>query len=158
AEALFADLHPDLHWRDGRLMLEGARWSADRAVNRGPGGLVLMPVVLGSSYVLIKKSTSTQTTLRYPARGVGALWTAGTRPPAGATVRLLGRARAELLEALRSPATPTDLARALGITPSAVSQHLRVLRENGLVAGERSGRTVMYRTTTLGETVADTAG
>ena len=150
AMRLFTDLHPDLHWYDGRLRLEGARCRTERTVNRGPGGLVLIPVVLGSPYVLIKKSTSTQTTVRYPARGVGALWTAGTRAPAGSAVRLLGRVRAELLEALRSPATTTDLARALGVTPSAVSQHLGVLRESGLVARERSGRNVLYMTTALG--------
>ena len=156
AERLFADLHPDLHWRDGRLMLEGARRRTERVVNRGPGGLVLIPVVLGSPYVLIKKSTSTQTTVRYPARGVGALWTAGTRAPTGSAVRLLGRTRAELLEALRSPATTTDLARALGVTPSAVSQHLGVLRESGLVARERSGRNVLYMTTALGASLSGT--
>ncbi|GAA3672756.1 DUF5937 family protein [Nonomuraea antimicrobica] len=150
AARLFADLHPDLHWGDGRLRLAGARWRAERLVDRGPGGLVLMPVALGSPHVLIKKRTSTQTTVRYPARGVGTLWIAGAQAPAGSTVRLLGRARAELLEALRSPATTTDLARALGVTPSAVSQHLRVLRESGLVARERSGRNVLYLTTALG--------
>jgi DNA-binding transcriptional ArsR family regulator len=150
AQKLFADLHPNLRWCDGRLMLEGALWRADRLVNRGPGGLVLIPVALGPPHVMIKKSTSTQTTVRYPARGVAALWTAGTQAPSGSAVRLLGRARAELLEALRSPATTTDLARALGVTPSAVSQHLAVLRENGLVARERSGRVVLYLTTPLG--------
>ncbi|MGW3344890.1 DUF5937 family protein [Nonomuraea rubra] len=150
AERLFADLHPDLHWQDGRLRLEGARWRAERMVDRGPGGLVLMPVALGTPYVLIKGRTSTQTTVRYPARGVATLWTAGTRAPAGSAVRLLGRVRAGLLEALRSPATTTDLARALGVTPSAVSQHLRVLRASGLVTSERSGRHVLHLTTALG--------
>ncbi|WP_410667511.1 metalloregulator ArsR/SmtB family transcription factor [Amycolatopsis sp. cmx-4-68] len=150
AERLFAGLHPDLRWRDGKLLLTG-----DRPVHRGPGGLVLIPVVLGSPHVLVKRSTSTQTTVRYPARGRGALWTAGTRPPPAGPVRLLGRARARLLEALRSPATTTDLARALGVTPSAVSQHLAVLRENGLVARERSGRQVVYVTTALGTSLLD---
>lgn len=145
AAQLFDGLHPDLRWRDGGLLLTG-----DRPVHRGPGGLVLIPVVLGSPHVLVKRSTSTQTTIRYPARGRGALWTAGTQPPADGTVRLLGRARAGLLEALRSPATTTELARALGVTPSAVSQHLAVLRENGLVDRERSGRRVLYLTTALG--------
>jgi DNA-binding transcriptional ArsR family regulator len=155
SEKLFTGLHPDLRWRDGRLLLTGDRWRADQTVHRGPGGLVLIPVVLGSPYALIKKSTSTQTTVRYPARGRGALWTAGTRPPAGGTVRLLGRARAGLLEALRSPATTSDLARALGVTPSAVSQHLGVLRENGLVERERSGRQVVYLITALGTSLLD---
>jgi DNA-binding transcriptional ArsR family regulator len=149
AERLFADLHPDLHWRDGRLTLEG--WWSDRAVSStAPDGLVLLPVVLGTPYVAIKLHTTTQTTLRYPARGLGTLWTAGTRPASGSAVRLLGRPRAELLEALRSPATTTDLARALNVSPSAVSQHLRVLRDSGLVAGERSGRSVLYLTTERG--------
>lgn len=147
AARLFADLHPDLSWADGRLVLGGAR----RAVNRGPGGLVLMPVALGSARVLIRGNTATQTTVRYPARGVGTLWTVAPRPPSGRVARLLGPVRAGLLEALRSPATTTDLARASAVTPSAVSQHLCVLRENGLVAGEQSGRSVLYLTTPLGE-------
>ncbi|WP_439379869.1 metalloregulator ArsR/SmtB family transcription factor [Amycolatopsis lexingtonensis] len=145
AEKLFAGLHPNLRWHEGKLLLDDVR-----PVNRGPGGLVLIPVVLGAPHVLVKRNTSTRTTVRYPARGRGALWTAGTRPPARATVRLLGQARAGLLEALRSPATTTELARALGVTPSAVSQHLAVLRENGLVERERSGRQVLYLITALG--------
>lgn len=150
AEKLFPDMHRDLRWCDGRLILTGERWRTDRAVDRGPGGLVLMPVVLGSSFVLIKKRTSTRTTVRYPARGAAALWTAGAQPPAGSTVRLLGRVRAEILEALRSPTTTSELARAFGVTPSAVSQHLAVLRDSGLVARERTGRSVLYMTTELG--------
>ncbi len=153
AERLFADLHPDLHWRDGRLTLEHG--PTDRMVSPAPGGLVLIPVVLGTPYVLIKGNTTTQTTVRYPARGAGALWTAGTRPPSGSAVRLLGRPRAELLEALRSPATTTDLARALNVSPSAVSQHLGVLRDSGLVAGERIGRSVLYLTTARGLALLD---
>jgi hypothetical protein len=60
-------------WADGRLVLGGPRWWEERVVNLGPGGLVLMPVALGSAHVLIKGNTTTQTTVRYPARGVGAL-------------------------------------------------------------------------------------
>ncbi|WP_329108706.1 helix-turn-helix domain-containing protein [Micromonospora sp. NBC_01699] len=153
AARLFADLHPDLRWHDGRLTLQ--RWRSDRIMNPAPGGLVLLPVVLGTAYVLIKGNTTTHTTVRYPARGVGALWTAGTRPASGSAVRLLGRPRAELLEALRSPATTTDLARALKVSPSAVSQHLSVLRDSGLVVGERTGRSVLYLTTERGLALLD---
>ncbi|MFL7808945.1 MAG: ArsR/SmtB family transcription factor [Anaerolineae bacterium] len=38
----------------------------------------------------------------------------------------------------------TRLARELGVTPSAVSQHLRVLKDLGLVHGERRGYRVHY--------------
>lgn len=148
ADLLFADLHPDLHWTGRQLVLEWRR--GDRVVPPGPGGLVLLPVVLGGPWVLIKGNTTTRTTVRYPARGSGALWTAGTQPVRGSTVRLLGRPRAALLEALRSPATTTDLARALHVTPSAISQHLGVLRECGLVSRERAGRTVLYLATESG--------
>jgi DNA-binding transcriptional ArsR family regulator len=153
ADQLFTDLHPDLRWKRGRLTLDHD--PRDRTIIPKRAGLVLLPVVLGPSNVLIKGFTSTQITLRYPARGVGTLWTAGTRPVHGSTIRLLGRQRAALLEALRSPANTTDLARALSVTPSAISQHLRVLRQSGLITGERIGRTVLYLTTERGLDLLD---
>jgi DNA-binding transcriptional ArsR family regulator len=119
--------------------------AAEHAADGGPG----------EEQAMIKLHTTTQTTLRYPARGAGTLWETGTRPAPGSTVRLLGRRRAELLETLRSPSTATDLAQALRVSPSAVSQHLRVLRESGLVAGGRSGRSVHYRTTERGLALLD---
>lgn len=147
ASGLFTDLHPALSWHNARLTLA----DDNRPSPGGPaGGLVLSPVVLGPPWVLIKLHTTTQTTLRYPARGIGALWAAGRRPAADNVVRLLGRRRAELLDALRSPCTTTALAVALHVSPSAVSQHIRVLRNSGLVTGERSGRYVLYRTTKQG--------
>ncbi|WP_406630938.1 ArsR/SmtB family transcription factor [Amycolatopsis sp. WGS_07] len=147
ASRLFSGLHAELNWRDGRLTLDGDHRPSP---GRPAGGLVLSPVVLGPPWVMIKLHTTTQTTIRYPARGSGALWTAGRRSPAAHAVRLLGRRRAELLETLRSPATTTSLAQALRVSPSAVSQHLRVLRDSGLVTGRRSGRAVLYRTTEQG--------
>lgn len=150
AELLFAGLHRDVHWRDGLLTKNEPPRRTRCAVNLGPGGLVLIPVALGSPHVLIKKNTATQTTVRYPARGIGNLWTAHALAPPRPAVRLLGRTRAHLLEVLRSPSTTTALARALGVTPSAVAQHLRVLRENGLVKRDRAGRSVVYTTTNLG--------
>jgi len=153
AERLFAGLHPDLRWREGRLTQRSR--PGDRVIRPAPGGLVLMPSALGAPFAHVRAFTSTWTTVRYPARGVGALWIASARPAARAVVKLLGRARADLLEALRSPATGADLARSLGVTPSAVSQHLRVLRETGLIAGVRSGRRVLYLTTPLGLSVLD---
>lgn len=45
----------------------------------------------------------------------------------------------------RSPCTVTDLSAAVGMEQPAVSNQLRLLRTLGLVAGDRSGRNIVYR-------------
>jgi DNA-binding transcriptional ArsR family regulator len=52
-------------------------------------------------------------------------------------VRLLGRLSI-------APATVTELVQGLGMEQSAISHQLRVLRELGLVIGDRDGRHVRY--------------
>jgi DNA-binding transcriptional ArsR family regulator len=152
ARSLFGDLHPDLNWSGGTLTLS----NTDQApsvfqVMLGPDGVVLMPSVFNWPEVSISQRTSSQTTLLYPARGTATVWqdeTCAAGSPAVA--ELLGAPRARLLAALRSPATTTALAQVLGVTPSAVSQHLAVLHRGGLVDRRRSGRSVLYQTSELG--------
>lgn len=146
--ALFGRLHPALSWHDGVLTIAQGRRS--RRIELGRGGLVLTPAVFGGPHAVIKGATSSQTTLRYPARGIGNLWTATTEAPPDALLRLLGAARARLLTALVSPATTTLLAREQGVTASAISQHLAVLHANGLVERHRTGRQVHYSATGTG--------
>ena len=72
--------------------------------------------------------------------------------------RLLGVvcdiARIKILRALQAtPMAASDLARVIGKSRSATSQHLRVLREIGAVMGERKGNVVRYRLS--GGTAAD---
>jgi len=119
----------------------------------GPDGVVLVPGVFTWPEVSTRMATSSQTTLHYPARAAATVWHAvgaADGMSADATSELLGVARARLLGVLRSPATTTSLARALGVTPGAVSQHLGVLYRAGLVDRTRSGRTVLYQVTDLG--------
>jgi DNA-binding transcriptional ArsR family regulator len=71
---------------------------------------------------------------------------------------LLGRSRAALLARLDLPQSTTWLAAHLGLTPSAVSQHLTVLRRAGLVTAHRTGRWVLYRRTTPGTRLLAAAG
>lgn len=171
ARGLFAGLHSDLRWNAGVLAIDDGSEEIER-VSMGPDGVVLVPGVFTWPEVSTRKATSSQTTLHYPARAAATVWfrTAlshdgsgedgsgedvsgdpGTAP-VGA---LLGAARARLLGALRSPATTTSLARALGVTPGAVSQHLVVLYHGGLVDRVRSGRAVLYQATGLGRALLD---
>jgi len=156
ARSLFGDLHPGLRWSGDKLFLTDSGDEADGRITLGPDGVVLMPGVFIWPDWSVKRSTSTQTTLMYPARGAATVWEAGLGSadlePAdlGAVEALLGAPRARLLGALRSPATTSALARRFGVTPSAVSQHLSVLHRGGLVDRERSGRSVLYQASELG--------
>ena len=160
ARSLFSDLHPDLHWSGGTLTLTDTdQGPSPSKITLGPDGVVLMPSIFNWPQVSPSRATSTQTIMLYPARGAATVWEGGAWAGSGwareggreeAAEALLGAARARLLAALRSPATTTALARRLGVTPSAVSQHLAVLHRGGLVDKRRSGRTVLYQTTALG--------
>ena len=157
ARSLFSDLHPDLHWSGGTLTLTDTdQGPSPFKIMLGPDGVVLMPSVFNWPQVSPSLATSTQTILLYPARGTATVWEGRGGAPGPGTAReeaaeaLLGAPRVRLLTALRSPATTTALARRLGVTPSAVSQHLAVLHRGGLVDKRRSGRAVLYQTTALG--------
>lgn len=50
-----------------------------------------------------------------------------------------------LTELRQGPRSVTDLADAVEMEQSAVSHQLRLLRNLGLVAGDRSGRSIVYR-------------
>jgi DNA-binding transcriptional ArsR family regulator len=160
ARSLFSDLHPDLRWSQGTLTLDDIDEPSPSPflITLGPDGVVLMPSVFNWPQVSLSRATSSQTTLLYPARGAATVWE-GLEPPsppsgldrqAGAVEELLGAPRARLLTALRSPATTTALARRLGVTPGAVSQHLAVLHRGGLVDRRRTGRAVLYQASELG--------
>ncbi|WP_336207249.1 ArsR/SmtB family transcription factor [Nonomuraea sp. LPB2021202275-12-8] len=94
-----------------------------------------------------------QPNLVYPAPGVGTVWSHGIVPTTGALDALIGRTRARILVTLSAAATTSILARRLSMAPGAVSQHLKVLGESGLVTRRRSGREVFYERSQLGDTL-----
>jgi DNA-binding transcriptional ArsR family regulator len=155
---LLNDLHPGLRWTDGTLTLtKEYDTRSDSKVTPGSTGLVLVPSVFVWPLVLMKTRTTTQITVRYPARGAATVWQ--TQPASlAATEALLGAPRARLLSLLRAPATPGQLARQLDVTPSAISQHLAVLHRNGLLDRQRLGRRVLYSISDLGLTLLSGAG
>ena len=54
--------------------------------------------------------------------------------------------RVKIIELLKTqgPLGAMEIAKQLGITPAAVSQHLRLLRQSGLVRSERKGYWIPY--------------
>jgi DNA-binding transcriptional ArsR family regulator len=141
ARALFADLDPTVRWRRDTLCIEKA---VELSLDLAGQGLLLVPSVFTGPQVAMVTSAPWQPTLIYPARGVGALWDRDPAPAPEHLAALIGERRAEILLALGSPRSTTELAALLGMSAGGVSQHLGVLRSAGLVNAHRTGRVVLY--------------
>ena len=152
---LFADLHPAVRWNRDRLEV---RMKHEVTVALRDQGLLLVPSVFIWQKPSAMVDPPWQPTLVYPARGVGLLWEPVPDEPTEAMAGLVGRRRAELLEALAAPASTTELAARLDISPGGVSQHLSAMRAAALVAGQRQGRSVLYARTELAERLLESAG
>ncbi|MZD08106.1 helix-turn-helix domain-containing protein [Streptomyces sp. SID5785] len=153
ARGLFASLDPRLSW-DGEVLtmtkkLDRNPWP-EADIEIGGRGLVLVPTMfaLGAHTNI---DYALPPLLCYPARGRALL--SQTPPPATAAAldRLLGAPRARILRLLSDPASTTELAHRLDVTPGAVSQHLSVLYDAGLLVRTRSGRSVRYAHSELGD-------
>lgn len=148
ARLLFADMHPNLRWQDGVLRID-KMISRYRAAASGRG-LLLVPSAFAHKPAP-PVSVEEPPLLVYPSRGVATLWTPAPAADATALVSLLGAPRARLLDLLGEPLPTIEIARRFRVTPSAVSQHLRVLHATGLVTRARDGRQVLYRRSPLGD-------
>jgi biotin operon repressor len=114
------------------------------------GELTLIPSMWTSS-ASVPISPLEPPMIIYLARGSGTLWEPEPLAAPPALVGLLGAHRAGLLTMLGTPASSTELAVRLGVTTTAVNQHLRALRAGGLLVSARHGRSVLYRRTDLAE-------
>lgn len=143
AEAI-EGLRPGYRWLgDGNLQIND--WDSPPYVVAG-ARLVLVPTSFTPGWISVDPPNGYA--LVYPARGIAAALDERTPDAAG---RLIGPARARLLRALDQPASTTHLVRLLGMSLGSVGGHLAVLRDSGLVSRVRSGRSVLYRRTALGD-------
>ncbi|MGW0478140.1 ArsR family transcriptional regulator [Nonomuraea sp. NPDC003214] len=142
---VFDRLGIEMVTKDGRVLL-GRRGGAQ---HRPSGvGLVLIPSAFGATYVYLDPPRAYG--LTYPALGAAALWES-PEPASDGLAGLLGRGRAAVLTALDSPASTSQLVAQLSMTLGGVGDHLAVLRRAGLVGRTRSGRSVLYSRTPLGD-------
>lgn len=160
ARALFAGMHPNLRWDDGVLHID--KMIGRHTVHAAGRGLLLVPSVFAHKPAP-PVSPDEPPLLVYPSRGVATLWrpapadttTPGTGGGGDALAALLGAPRARLLGMLGEPLPTVEIARRLSVTPSAVSQHLKILHAAGLVARARDGRHMLYRRSPLGDRLTD---
>jgi DNA-binding transcriptional ArsR family regulator len=157
-------LHPRVSWQQDHIELDsGDDWHVDLG---GQGFLFIPSVFIWPSFA-VGFDTPWPPVLSYPARGVAALWERSDRGKSGAgqtdisetggsagsgpLARLLGASRAAVLLALEESASTTQLTTILGQSLGGLGGHLAVLREAGLATRARSGRTVLYSRTPVGD-------
>jgi DNA-binding transcriptional ArsR family regulator len=147
--ALLNSLAPGTAYRDG--VVEISNYIASRDLYLDGRGLLLVP-----SYF---KRPEKPMVLADPALtpvliySVSADVRAVTERRFHGLAALIGRTRAAVLELVADGGTTTGMASRLGISAAAVSQHLSVLREGGLVVSVRSGNLVHHGLTALGRTL-----
>ncbi|MFD8985476.1 ArsR family transcriptional regulator [Streptomyces sp. NPDC059564] len=152
-QEVLARLHPALRWTGDRLVSPDL---APAVLELDGTGFTLAPSAFAVRCRLLTGPGPTPPAAVYPSRAVGTLWERRGAPGEG-LARLLGRSRARLLAFTSSPATTTQLAARTGLSLGAVSQHLAVLREAGLVTSHRYRREVHYATSELGDALLERA-
>jgi DNA-binding transcriptional ArsR family regulator len=147
---LFDDLHPTITF-EGEWLHIDQPWQG--TVELAGRGLVLLPTVFSWERPSVISIDPWQPTVIYPARGVALLWESD-HEAAAELGALMGATRARILTALDAPQSTTELSQRLGLTPGAVSQHLKVLANAGLAASQRERRVVLYARTAVGDQLA----
>ncbi|QNP65782.1 winged helix-turn-helix domain-containing protein [Streptomyces genisteinicus] len=144
-EALLASLRPHARWRPP--VLEVA-CPAGQQLRLGGRGLVLQPSFFCWPAPTTLADGALPPVLVHPIHHTDDWASPSARPPAQDRLGLLlGRTRAELLRAARNGCSTVEAARMLRVTHPAVSQHMNVLRDAGLVTTVRTaGRAFHFAT------------
>jgi DNA-binding transcriptional ArsR family regulator len=146
--AVLEELAPSVTVEDGQLL---APASQRHVVPLDDSGLLLLPsVFVWPRTATVHSPPTAPLTFCYPARGVETIWFSSFRGDGG-LASLIGKTRAQILEALNEPLHTTALALHLDRSPGNVADHLTVLRSSGLVAKARVGLHVIYSRTPLGD-------
>jgi DNA-binding transcriptional ArsR family regulator len=154
--AMFADLSPRIRLVRDTLQVHMNSDTRYRRSTAGEG-LTLVPTLF-TRHVSAPISPEEPPLVMYGARGVGTLWETERPAAPDALAGLVGAVRARLLVMLDAPASSTELARRLAVTPTAVNQHLRAMRAAGLLTSARHGRSVLYLRSQLGDDLLAAAG
>src|SRR4051812_32192538 len=139
--AMFADLSPRVRLVGDVLRVELSTKTGFRRSTAGEG-LTLAPSLFTRN-ATAPISPDQGPLIVYPARGIGTLGESERPRAPDALAHLIGAVRSRLLVLLDAPASSTELSVRLGVTATAVNQHLRAMRAAGLLTSARHGRSVL---------------
>jgi DNA-binding transcriptional ArsR family regulator len=150
--AVLAEVAPTVALDGGHLVVRHDRSDVREL---GTAGMLLVP----STFIWPRTATvhspqEAPLTVRYPARGTGVMWSPSSCDRHTELRRLIGKTRAQILEALEAPTHTTALACHLRRSPGNIADHLAVLKRSGLVINARVGAHVIYSRTSLGDALS----
>jgi DNA-binding transcriptional ArsR family regulator len=149
AEGLLASLRPGMRWGAGELQVN---YPFDQEMHLDGRGLLLVPSYFCWGDPVTLLDPELPPILVYPAERPLAK-SARADESHHALAALLGATRAAALAAIGNGCSTTDLARRVGVSPAAASQHATVLRNAGLISSQREGSTMLHSVTPLGTSV-----
>ncbi|TQN27792.1 regulatory ArsR family protein [Haloactinospora alba] len=155
AAAALERLGDRARWNGGRLELADG---GSGEVRTGGAGLPLLPSVFlesGPRLVLLPAASGQgpRPALVFPAfdsyEAIDSL-VSESRPGSERLSRLLGQTRAAILAEVVTPMSTSELAAALYVSPTTISEHTAVLRDAGLITTSRDQNRVRHQVTRLG--------
>jgi DNA-binding transcriptional ArsR family regulator len=146
---LLGDLEPLITLVEPELRIECTSVEATRALDGQ--GLRLRPSAFIWPHAAVSLDEEQPAELVYPARGVAALLMSQPQRLDGALAALIGSTRAQVLSRLDEPMHTSGLARLFERSPGNIADHLKALRDSGLIDRVRVGRKVVYSRTRLGD-------
>jgi len=147
--ALFDDLAPLITLAEPELHVQCDDVEATRGLDGT--GLLLRPSAFIWPYAAASLDPMQPAELMYPARGVAALFFSEPKHYEAALGALIGATRAQILTMLNEPMHTSGLARLFRRSPGNIADHLKALRDSGLIERARVGRHVVYSRTRLGD-------
>jgi DNA-binding transcriptional ArsR family regulator len=140
-----ADLHPEVAYAGDRMLIRKA-CHRHQTVLQG-SGIWFVPSLFAWPSTMVVCCDVAAPSICYPMRGTAMVLAERCTDHLDSLQALVGNTRAALLTALASPRTTTELAHELNISPAAVSQHLKILKQSGMAGSLRRGRLVFYHRT-----------
>jgi DNA-binding transcriptional ArsR family regulator len=157
AQGLLASFRPAMRWRPP--VLEIPSHPVERDLHLAGRGLMLVPSQFLWNRPVPLADPELPPTMLYPLDH-DSRWMSSappgaeeTSPSADALDRLLGATRAAVLRAAAHVPNTSELARHVGISPSAASQPTAVLRDAGLIVSHRHANSVFHQLSPAGGTL-----
>lgn len=148
-DGLLNSLSADMRWDDGVLHVT---YPVEQELHLDGRGLVLVPSYFCWRYPVTLRDPERAPVLVYPLARPRVFNDPDSADldPGAQLGALLGRNRAAILAAVNGGCSTSELARRVGVSIAAASQHATVLRNAGLIISRRHRHTMIHTLTSLG--------